>query len=94
MSTTHNFHFSDSRDIGTVDNDSIDLAVTSPPDPVMEMWDDLFVTLNPDISDVLSDLNGRLAFSKMHHELDKVWRELDRVVKPGGFVCINIGDAT
>ena len=30
----------------------------------------------------------------MHVELDKVWRELGRVLKPGAFACINIGDAT
>jgi DNA modification methylase len=30
----------------------------------------------------------------MHKQLDLVWKELDRVVKPSGFVCINIGDAT
>jgi DNA modification methylase len=30
----------------------------------------------------------------MHAELEKIWREVVRVVKPGGIVCINIGDAT
>ena len=30
----------------------------------------------------------------MHLELDKVWNEVNRVVKKGGFVCVNIGDAT
>ena len=30
----------------------------------------------------------------MHCLLDTVWRECARVVRPGGFVCVNIGDAT
>jgi len=30
----------------------------------------------------------------MHKELDKVWHECFRVLKKGGFACINIGDAT
>jgi DNA modification methylase len=30
----------------------------------------------------------------MHGELDKVWAEINKVVVPGGIVCINIGDAT
>lgn len=30
----------------------------------------------------------------MHQELDKVWEECYRVIKPGGFMCVNIGDAT
>ena len=30
----------------------------------------------------------------MHQELDKVWAEINRVTITGGFVCINIGDAT
>jgi hypothetical protein len=30
----------------------------------------------------------------MHRILDRVWKECYRVLKPGGFACINIGDAT
>jgi DNA modification methylase len=30
----------------------------------------------------------------MHRSLEPVWREVSRVLKPGGFACINIGDAT
>jgi DNA modification methylase len=37
---------------------------------------------------------GRAAFDMMHHELDKAWQEIVRVLKQGGWVCINIGDAT
>jgi len=58
------------------------------------MWDSLFCSLNPEIGNLLEQFNGAWAFELMNQELDKVWDELDRVVKDGGFVCINIGDAT
>ena len=35
-----------------------------------------------------------MAFELTHRELDKVWLECFRVLKEGGFLCINIGDAT
>jgi DNA modification methylase len=79
------------KDIG---DGSIDLVVTSPPYPMIEMWDDLFSSLSPAGADALRIGDGNSAFEAMHMELDKVWRELYRVLKYGAFACINIGDAT
>ena len=73
---------------------SVDLVVTSPPYPMIDMWDDVFNGLNPAIGDALNTSAGMDAFEMMHHELDKVWDEVYRVLKPGRFACINIGDAT
>ena len=78
---------------GIKDN-SIELVVTSPPYPMIEMWDEIMSKQNPKIKDALDRGRGNAAFELMHKELDKVWKELKRVVIPGGFVCINIGDAT
>lgn len=72
---------------------SVDLAVTSPPYPMIQMWDDLFSGMSGDIGECLEKEEGGRAFELMHLELDKVWRELYRVTKEGSFVCINIGDA-
>ncbi len=72
---------------------SIDLVVTSPPYPMIAMWDGLFAGLHGEIGSALEQEDGRRAFALMHGELDWVWRELYRVLKPGGFACINIGDA-
>jgi DNA modification methylase len=94
MHTTHHLLFQDARTLHGIDDQSIDLVVTSPPYPMIEMWDDLFTQLNPTIGQLLSEARGHEAFEAMHQELDQVWQELWRVVKPGGFVCINIGDAT
>ncbi len=76
-----------------IEAESVDLVVTSPPYPMIEMWDNLFSNLNPEISEILYS-QPTLAFELMHKELDKVWLEVEKVLKPGGFVCINIGDAT
>lgn len=92
--TIHRVEFSDSRSLSILQNESVDLVVTSPPYPMIEMWDNLFTSLNHEISKPLHEFDGSVAFELMNQELDKVWDELERVVKKSGFVCINIGDAT
>ncbi|MFX0040100.1 MAG: DNA-methyltransferase [Promethearchaeota archaeon] len=77
-----------------VESDSIDLMITSPPYPMIEMWDSLFSSLNSEINQAIEEKNGKKAFNLMHDELDIVWDEVSRVLKPGGIACINIGDAT
>ncbi|HYE54780.1 MAG TPA: site-specific DNA-methyltransferase [Chitinophagaceae bacterium] len=73
---------------------SVHLIVTSPPYPMIEMWDDIMARQNPKIKTALINGAGNLAFELMHQELDKTWAEVNRVLIPGGFACINIGDAT
>ncbi|WP_439027001.1 DNA-methyltransferase [Haloarchaeobius sp. DT45] len=94
MESQHVCAVGDARDMTAVDDASVDLVVTSPPYPMIEMWDDAFTTLNPAIGDALASGDGGRAFDLMHAELAHVWDELDRVVRPGGIVCINVGDAT
>jgi len=77
-----------------LDANSVDLVVTSPPYPMIEMWDVLFIKQNPKIGNALTKENGQLAFELMHQELDKIWNELYGVLRPGSITCINIGDAT
>lgn len=73
---------------------SVDLVVTSPPYPMIGMWDDVFSSMNPEIGENLKENRADLAYDLMHRELGKVWSEVYRVMKPGGIACINIGDAT
>jgi DNA modification methylase len=94
LTTTHMIHFGDARELTHIPNESIDLVVTSPPYPMIEMWDEVFSDLNPKIGQALAHGRGRAAFDMMHYELDKAWQEVVRVLKEGGWVCINIGDAT
>ena len=73
---------------------SVDLIVTSPPYPMVAMWDDVFISQDDRIGDRLARGEGRVAFDLMHQLLDTAWEECSRVLKPGGLACINIGDAT
>lgn len=92
--TTHKIINNSSQNMKEIKNESIDLIVTSPPYPMIEMWDELFFELNPEIKNNLILGNCENVFDLMHNELNKVWSECIRVVKPGGFICVNIGDAT
>ncbi|MFX1499950.1 MAG: DNA-methyltransferase [Promethearchaeota archaeon] len=94
METEHKVFFKNSNDMREIEANSIDLMVTSPPYPMIEMWDQLFSFLNKDIKQTLQEGYSKEAFNLMHQELEKVWKEVARVLKPGGIACINIGDAT
>lgn len=93
MTTVHRIQFEDSRHLAGVDTESVDQVVTSPPYPMIDMWDEMFGGLNPRITEALVDLDADRAFELMHRELDQIWHQIFRVLKPGGMACINIGDA-
>jgi len=94
MDTIHKIFFKNSSDMSELESNSVELVITSPPYPMIEMWDSLFYNLNNEIKNALEKENGKKAFELMHKELDKVWNEMTRVLKLGGIACINIGDAT
>lgn len=94
LDTQHKIYFSPSQNMSALGSNSIDLVVTSPPYPMIEMWDDIMGAQNKDIADAFAANDGKRAFELTHQELDKVWKECFRVLKEGGFFCINIGDAT
>ncbi len=94
METVHRIFIKNSSRMDEIESNTIDLIVTSPPYPMIEMWDSLFSKLNEKTQVALQEGAGFKAFNLMHAELENVWCEVVRVVKPGGIVCINIGDAT
>ena len=94
MKTTHNILFRDARNLKEIPSESVDLVVTSPPYPMIDMWDEMFGHQNPQIQDALACGDGKQVYALMHEILDAVWREVFRVLKDGRFACINIGDAT
>ncbi len=94
METTHRFLEGDASDLGALDDGSIDLVVTSPPYPMIEMWDDAFAAQDPGIGDALAGDDAWRAFDAMHAILDRAWQAVHRVLAPGGLACVDIGDAT
>jgi len=80
------------EDMKELDDGSVQLVVTSPPYPMIEMWDELFEKL-------LHLPHGSFtkranAFELCHDLLNRVWSECYRVLEKGGLLCVNIGDAT
>jgi len=80
MKTQAKIIIGDSRKMIEIDNNSVDLVVTSPP-----YWH---------IKDYGAE--GQIGYGQSLHEylkdLYRVWKECYRVLKPGRRLCINIGD--
>jgi len=94
METEHRVFVGNSNDLSAVDDDAVELVVTSPPYPMIEMWDDVFASLDPAVGDALDAGDGEAAFDLMHEVLEATWDELRRVLVDGGIACVNVGDAT
>ena len=94
VKTSHILTQGDARSLSSIDSESVHLVVTSPPYPLVEMWDDSFSSMSGEAKEALAAGDGSLAFEACHRELDKAWKECFRVLRPGGIACINIGDAT
>lgn len=80
MNTRHRIIFGDSRYIDELNDDSIQLVVTSPP-----YWQ---------LKDYCAE--GQIGFEQSYPEyiksLNQVWSECFRVLEPGCRMCVNIGD--
>ena len=94
MKTKHKMIYADAREMYGVKPESVDLIVTSPPYPMISMWDEIFTQMDPEIGKYLNKGDGSKAYKLMHAQLNKVWQNSSKALKPGGFACINIGDAT
>lgn len=93
METVHDIYTRPARNLPDSAG-PVHLVVTSPPYPMIEMWDEVFASLDSSIKDSLEAGDGWDAFDRMHEVIDRVWSQLADLVCPGGIVCINIGDAT
>lgn len=98
METNHSFYTGTSEKMDAISSQSVELIVTSPPYPMIEMWDKQFFEWDPEIGTLLQEqppapFRGGAAWERMHQCLDRVWQECDRVLKTHSFICINIGDA-
>jgi site-specific DNA-methyltransferase (cytosine-N4-specific) len=81
-----------------VDDQSVHLMLTSPPYPMIQMWDAPFCKVDKRIEQLWQKLSAPDVVGKiydlMHENLAKTWQETFRVLVEGGIVAINIGDAT
>ena len=94
MQTVHEVLVGDARDLSALDDASVELVVTSPPYPMIELWDGTFASLDPAVGEALEAGDAEAAFEGMHACLDAVWAEVERVLVDGGVACVNVGDAT
>src|SRR6058998_1787132 len=82
MTADYRVIIGDSRRMRELADNSVHLVVTSPPYPMVSIWDDFF-----------RDESAQ-SYDQMHDCLNKTWKEVKRVLVPGGIACVNIGDAT
>jgi DNA modification methylase len=101
MQTEHRIIIGNSQQMPELSDCSVHLMVTSPPYPMIRMWDDQFREMNPKIAKLWKALESECReeavsqiYDEMHESLAQVWREVYRVLVDGGIACINIGDAT
>lgn len=101
MQTQHKIILGNSQQMPEIADSSIQLMITSPPYPMIEMWDTQFEEADPQIAALWQALktSGKeetvtQIYEAMHMSLAKVWHETFRVLIDGGIACINIGDAT
>lgn len=76
MKTKNRIVCGNSNKMEEISDCSVDLMVTSPPYPMIEMWDEIFSKQNPAIGESLRSKDGNQAFELMNKELDKVWKEV------------------
>ena len=105
MKTTHKIIIGDATNMKEIEDNSVHLMITSPPYPMIEMWDDMFRSAIPEVDQIWKKMENETDDKKkeeyidriyelIHEYLGKVWKETYRVLVDGGIACINIGDAT
>ena len=94
LHTEHIFLPGSASEIDKLSDKTVALVVTSPPYPMVQMWDESFSNQNSKVKKYLNQSNYDLAYQEMHNVLDEVWIKLDKKLIDNGFVCINVGDAT
>jgi site-specific DNA-methyltransferase (cytosine-N4-specific) len=82
-----------------VDDCSVHLMLTSPPYPMIQMWDNQFCQTDQRINNLWKKVSSKPSavgqiYDLMHENLAKTWQETYRILVNGGIAAINIGDAT
>jgi len=93
LETRHLLHCGDAADLTGVADGSVQLVVTSPPYPMITMWDEQFSAQSETVRSALAGARCNEAFESMHRVLDRTWQACHAALAEGGFLCVNIGDA-
>src|SRR3990170_913877 len=101
METEHRIIIGNSQQMPELADSTVHLMVTSPPYPMIKMWDNLFAKMDSNIARLWRELEADCReetvtqiYDAMHANLARVWLEAYRVLVDGGIACINVGDAT
>ncbi|MHA1630220.1 MAG: DNA-methyltransferase [Candidatus Heimdallarchaeota archaeon] len=105
IKTTSKIIIGDSTTMKEIGENEIHLMITSPPYPMIKMWDNIFRSAIPEVKVLEQQMEEETDKSKrekyvyeiynlFHKYLENVWKETYRVLVDGGIACINIGDAT
>ncbi len=79
--TTHRLHLGDARDLTWIAEESVHLIVTSPPYWTLKQY-----------APSENQMGAIEDYEKFLFELDRVWRQCERVLVPGGRICCVVGD--
>jgi modification methylase len=91
--TTHSFIESDARRLLEISTSSPALVVTSPPYPMISMWDESFAGQSATVASAMESEDWQAAWDAMHGILDSVWTQCHEILLDGGLICVNVGDA-
>jgi len=80
--TAHRLHLGDARDLSWIRDASVHLVVTSPPYWTLKEY-------APGNADQMGHFDD---YERFLCELDRVWRECERVLVGGGRICCVVGD--
>lgn len=80
--TVHQLHLGDARNLSWIPDESVELIVTSPPYWSLKQYKE-------DREGQMGDIQD---YEKFLEELDKVWKECERVLVGGGRICCVVGD--
>lgn len=101
MLTNHIIIIGNSQRMSELSDCSVHLMVTSPPYPMIQMWDDHFKKIDIQIGKLWKEYEldpqekkVKQIYDAMHANLSIVWEEAHRVLVEGGIACVNVGDAT
>ena len=67
----HTIYFNAAQNMSQIKDKSVDLVVTSPPYPMIEMWDDIMSNQNQDIRSAFDNNKPREAFSSFPCSLSR-----------------------